>query len=158
MAVSGVARTELAHHKDSFTSWGRKPVPQDMDVEDFAAAFVRFENGATLMLEVSWLLHHNAQGEDARLWLYGTEGGCEWPQANFMSANYKARQLETRTLQLTADTMEAHALECVEFANAVKEGLPSPVPAEDSLYVQTILDGIYRSQAAGKEVSVSVEA
>ena len=158
VAVSGVARTELAHHKDSFTSWGRKPVPQDMDVEDFAAAFVRFENGATLMLEVSWLLHHNAQGEDARLWLYGTEGGCEWPQANFMSANYKARQLETRTLQLTADTMEAHALECVEFANAVKEGLPSPVPAEDSLYVQTILDGIYRSQAAGKEVSVSVEA
>ena len=156
VAVSGVARTELAHHKDSFTSWGRKPVPQDMDVEDFAAAFVRFENGATLMLEVSWLLHHNAQGEDARLWLYGTEGGCEWPQANFMSANYKARQLETRTLQLTADTMEAHALECVEFANAVKEGLPSPVPAEDSLYVQTILDGIYRSQAAGKEVSVSV--
>jgi predicted dehydrogenase len=155
VAVSGVARTELAHHTGSFTSWGRKPVPQDIDVEDFAAAFVRFETGATLVLEVSWLLHHNVTGEDARVWLYGTEGGCEWPQANFMSSNYTTRQLDTRSLQLTADTMEPHALECVEFARAVAEGLPSPVPAEHSLHVQTILDGIYRSQAAGKEVSVS---
>jgi predicted dehydrogenase len=52
--------------------------------------------------------------------------------------------------------MEPHALECVEFARAVAEGLPSPVPAEHSLYVQTILDGIYRSQVAGREVAVQV--
>lgn len=156
VAVSGVARTELAHHENAFTSWGKKPVPQDLDVEDFAAAFVRFDTGATMVLEVSWLLHHNTQGEDARVWLYGNEGGCEWPQANFMSANYKNRQLDTRALQLTADTMEPHALECVEFARAVAEGLPSPVPAEQSLYVQTILDGIYRSQAAGGEVKVEL--
>ena len=35
---------------------------QEFDVEDFAAAFVRFENGATLVLEVSWLLHHDTAG------------------------------------------------------------------------------------------------
>jgi predicted dehydrogenase len=52
--------------------------------------------------------------------------------------------------------MEPHALECVEFARAVAEGLPSPVPAEESLHVQAILDGIYRSQEAGKEVEVQV--
>ena len=33
---------------------------------------------------------------------------------------------------------------------------PRPVPPEESLYVQTILDGIYRSQAAGAEVAVSL--
>lgn len=157
VAVSGVARTELAHHKGAFTNWGgRVPVPQDMDVEDFAAAFVRFDNGATLVLEVSWLLHHNAQGEDARVWLYGTEGGCEWPQANFMSMDYPNMQTKTMALQLTSDTMEPHALECVEFAKAVSEGLPSPVPAEHSLYVQAILDGIYRSQVAGGEVKIDL--
>jgi predicted dehydrogenase len=156
VAVSGVAKTPLAHHSGAFTSWGRVPVPQDMDVEDFAAAFVRFDNGATLMLETSWLLHHNVQGEDSRVWLYGTEGGCEWPDALFMSTDYPNKQLINRTLQLTQDTMEAHALECVEFARAVAEGRPSPVPPEDSLYVQTILDGIYCSQEMGKEVPVSV--
>ncbi len=157
VAVSGVARTELAHHEGAFTNWGgRVPVPQDMDVEDFAAAFVRFDNGATLVLEVSWLLHHNAQGEDARVWLYGTEGGCEWPQANFMSMDYPNKQTKNMSLQMTSDTMEPHALECVEFARAVSEGLPSPVPAEHSLYVQAILDGIYRSQASGGEVKIDL--
>lgn len=158
VAVSGVARAELAHHEGAFSSWGRTPVPQDIDVEDFAAAFVRFENGATLVLEMSWLLHHNAPTEAAKVWLYGTEGGCEWPNADFMETNYQNRQLINRTLQLTADTFEPHALECMEFARAVAEDLPSPVPAEHSLYVQTILDGIYRSQQAGAEVPVSVDA
>ncbi len=156
VTVSGVARTALAHHEGAFSTSGRNRVPRDIDVEDFASAFVRFDNGATLILEVSWLLHHNTQGEEARLWLYGTEGGCEWPKAEFVSSNYETRQFYNRTLLLTRDTLEPHALECVEFARAVAQGLPSPVPPEQSLYVQTILDGIYRSQAAGREVTVSI--
>jgi predicted dehydrogenase len=40
----------------------------------------------------------------------------------------------------------------VEFARAVADGLPSPVPAEQSLQVMKILDGIYRSQAEGQEI------
>jgi predicted dehydrogenase len=157
VAVSGVARAALAHHEGAFTSWGRVPVPRDIDVEDFAAAFIRFENGSTMVLEMSWLLHHNIQGEASKVWLYGTEGGCEWPNADFLSTNYETRQLTNTTLQLTQDKMEAHALECVEFARAVAEGLPSPVLAEESLYVQTILDGIYRSQQKGGEVEVRVD-
>jgi len=152
VAVSGVAKAPLAHHPGAFSTWGLAPVPQDMDVEDFAAAFVRFENGATLVLEVSWLLHHDTPGEDMQMWLYGTEGGCQWPKCDVMSTNYETRQLYNQTLQLTADNMEPHALECVEFARAVAEGAPSPVPAEQSLQVMTILDGIYRSQEAGREI------
>lgn len=156
VAVSGVARAALAHHEGAFSAWRRASVPPEMDVEDFAAAFIRFENGATLILEVSWLLHHNTAGEAAKVWLYGTEGGCEWPEAAFYESNYATRQLYNRTLQLTKDAMEPHALECAEFARAVAEGLPSPVPAEQSLYVQIILDGIYRSQEAGREVEITV--
>ncbi len=156
VAVSGVARAALAKRPGAFTSWGRTPIPEDIDVEDFAAALIRFDNGATLSLEVSWLLHHNTDGEDARIWLYGTEGGCEWPDALFLANNYETQQLYNRTLKLTQDAMEPHALECFEFARAVAEGLPSPVPAEESLYVQTILDGIYKSQIASREVEISV--
>ncbi|MCC9077214.1 Gfo/Idh/MocA family oxidoreductase [Litorilinea aerophila] len=152
VAVSGVAKAPLAHHEGAFSQWGGVPVPQDMDVEDFAAAFVRFENGATLILEVSWLLHHDTPGEDMQMWLYGTEAGAHWPQCKFMETHYQTRQFSNRTLQLINDTMEPHALECVEFARCVAEGLPSPVPAEQSLQVMSILDGIYRSQAAGREV------
>ena len=152
VAVSGVAKAPLAHHAGAFSQWRFDPVQQDMDVEDFAAAFVRFDNGATLILEVSWLLHHDTPGEDMQMWLYGTEAGCHWPECKFMETNHATRQFYNRSLQLTADSMEPHALECVEFARCVAEGLPSPVPAEQSLQVMTILDGIYRSQVEGREV------
>jgi predicted dehydrogenase len=155
IAVSGVARTALAHHEGAFSSWGRSPVPKDMDVEDFAAALIRFKDGASLILEVSWLLHHK-QSEEARLWIYGTEAGCEWPSAEIFETNYQTRQMYNRNLVLTQDTMEPHALECVEFARAIVEGLPSPVPPEQSLYVLAILDGIYRSQQSQSEVQISL--
>ncbi len=154
ISVSGVARNELARHAGAFSIWGMRSVPQEMDVEDFAAAFIRFENGATLILEVSWMLHHNTAGEDTQVWLYGTEGGAHWPKCEIFQTNYTTHQLYVRTLQLTQDTLEPHALECVEFAAAIAEGRPSPVPAEQSLQVMAILDGIYRSQQIGGEVKL----
>jgi predicted dehydrogenase len=151
VAVTGVARAELAHQPGVFSVWGG-PIPREFDVEDFAAAFVRFENGATLVLEVSWLLHHDTDGEDMQMWLYGTEGGCHWPRCEIYESNYATQQLYNRTLELTDDILKAHAQECVEFAQAIVDGAPSPVPAEQSLQVMTILDGIYRSQEAGGEI------
>jgi predicted dehydrogenase len=154
VAVSGVAKAPLAKLPGQFSAWRPTPLPVEWDVEDFAAAFVRFENGATLVLEVSWLLHHDIDGEDMQIWLYGTQGGCHWPKGDFLSTNYSTRQLYNNTLKLTKDPMEPHALECVQFAEAIAQGAPSPVPAEQSLQVMAILDGIYRSQREGREVTI----
>ena len=153
VAVSGVARAELAHQEGAFSIWGGA-IPPEFDVEDFSAAFVRFENGATLILEVSWMLHHETGegAEDMQMWLYGTRGGCHWPRSEFYASNNATQQHYNRQLRLTRDTLEPHALECVEFAQAVVDGAPSPVPAEQSLQVMQILDGVYRSQVVGGEV------
>ena len=152
VAVSGVARAELAHQDGAFSGWGRNPIPQEYDVEDFAAAFVRFDNGAILILEVSWLLHHDTEGEDMQMWLYGTKGGAHWPKCEFLSSNHQTRQFYNKTLKLMYGGLEPHAQECVEFAQAIVDGTPSPVPAEQSRQVIKILDGIYRSQESGGEV------
>ncbi|MEE2657101.1 MAG: Gfo/Idh/MocA family oxidoreductase [Candidatus Latescibacterota bacterium] len=154
VAVSGVARAEIAKQEGAFTGWGRHRIPDEYDVEDFAAAFVRFDNGAVLILEVSWLLHHDTQGEDMQMWLYGTRGGMHWPKCEFVESNFGTRQFYNRSIKLMYDGLEPHAQECVEFARAIVEGAPSPVPAEQSLQVLSILDGIYRSQEAGGEVSL----
>lgn len=149
--VTGVARAELAHQEGAF---GMKelPIPAEFDVEDFAAAFVHFEGGATLILEVSWMLHHNTERTDAQVWLYGTRAGCHWPRCEVYASNYATRQHYNRVLKITRDTLEAHALECVAFAQAIIDAAPSPVPAEQSLQVMAILDGVYRSQRVGGEV------
>ena len=79
VAVSGVTSgAPAARGVRRIMAAGRSP--RAVDVEEFAGAFVRFENGATLMLEVSWMLHHNTHGEDTQIWLYGAHGGCHWPK------------------------------------------------------------------------------
>ena len=153
VSVTGVARRELASNPMAFGLWpqfGR--LPQGMDVEEMAMAFVRFDTGATLMLEIAWLLHHDIMGEDMQMWLYGDKGGSHWPKCEFYDTNYESMQLYNRTLKLTRDQAEAHAQECIEFAQAIVDGAPSPVPAEQSLQVMTILNAIYESERTGREV------
>ena len=153
VSVTGVASRKLSKNPKAFGFWpkfGR--LPDGMDVEEMAMAFVRFETGATLVLEISWLLHHDTMGEDMQMWLYGTEGGSHWPSCEFYQTNYDDMQLYNRTLKLASDRVEPHALECVEFAQAIVDGAPSPVPAEQSLQVMTILNAIYESEKTGREV------
>lgn len=157
ISVSGVSRTELTTREGAFSVWHPGAMPKDMDVEEFAAAFVRFDNGATLMLEVSWALHHETPVEDMQMWLYGREGGAHWPSARLTSTGYATRQLYTNQLEVTGDRMPPHALECVAFAEALAEGRPSPVPPEQSLQVMEILDAIYRSQDSGREIRLDEE-
>ncbi len=92
------------------------------------------------------------------MWLYGTQAGCHWPSCTFFESNAETRQHYDRKLSLVEERVSSHALECIEFARAVAEGRPSPVPAEQSLQVMGILDGIYRSQQEGREVEIALSA
>lgn len=43
-----------------------------------------------------------------------------------------------------------------DFCDAIMEGRPAPVPGEEILYNQAILDGIYRSAKLGREVEIVI--
>ncbi len=152
VSVVGVTQDKLAHQPGAFSNWGG-PIPKEFDVEEFAAAFVHFANGATLVIEVSWLLHHKTQGEDMQMWLYGDKGGAHWPSNELLFSNNETRQLMNMQLQNAAGG-EPHARECIAFAEAIVDKAPSPVPAEQSLDVIAILDGLYRSAKTGKQVAL----
>jgi predicted dehydrogenase len=152
VTVTGVSRTVLAKHAGAFSQWGGVPVPPGADVEEFATAFIRFENGASLILETSWLLHHDTQDDDRQVTLYGSNGGAQWPKCNILQSNYNTRQLYNSTLINIKDNTPPHALECVEFAQAIIDGAPSPVPPEESLNVIAVLNAVYQSQESGREV------
>ncbi len=153
VSVSGVARTELAVQEGAFSNWGGD-IPQGFDVDEFSMAFVRFDNGASLIIEVSWLLHHSSDKDDVQTWLYGTKGGCHWPTCVISESNNSLKQHYDRTLKLTEDKLRPHHRECVEFAKAIVNEAPSPVPAEQSLQVALILDALYKSQETGREVVI----
>ena len=154
VAVSGITQDKLSKLPGAFTAWGLSEIPKDMDVEEFAAAFVRFDTGATLILEVSWMLHHKTAGDDMQMWLYGTGGGMHWPKSELLTTNNTTKRLYDTKYNDTGQGMEPHAAECMAFAEAIATGAPSPVPAEESRDVQNILNGLYLSAEQKREVSL----
>ena len=152
ITVSGVAGKHVAAVKGAFSDWGGD-VPMDMDVEDFACGFVRFDNGMTMTLEVSWLMHHPVT--EQRLWVYGNDGGATLPDAKLHTSDNTLRQ--RYDVQLTHFSepfagVNSQGAKCCDFARAIAEGGPSPVPPEDALHVMQILDGLYTSHETRREV------
>jgi predicted dehydrogenase len=154
VSVTGVARTELALQDGAFSNWGGD-IPKGFDVDEFSSAFIRFENGASLIIEVSWLLHHGTDQDDVQTWLYGTKGGAHWPKCEIYETNNTLKQHYNRILKSIDDVLRPHHQEILDFAQAIIDGGPSPVTAESSLQVQMILEALYKSQETGREVVIT---
>jgi len=150
VSVSAIAPQKLAKRNDIRGWWGEWD-RDAINVEDFAAGFVRFKNGAALSLEVSWLANMR-ETDVTKITLFGTEAGAEWPDLGIFSE--KAGSTTDTKLRFSDDGVGGHQKEIAAFADAILTGKPSPVPTEQSLNVIRILDGLYRSDACGAEVKV----
>jgi predicted dehydrogenase len=147
VSVSAVVDAKLAHRDDLGGSWGDWD-RRRFDVEDFAAGFVRFANGGTLTLETSWLAFQ-PERELMRMQSFGTKGGLIWPDGVVVSET-KRTPWSLKLDELPPEN--AYCDEIAQFAQAVREGLPSPVPVEESLQVIRILEAFYQSAQLRREV------
>jgi predicted dehydrogenase len=147
VSVTGVTGCHLGRRPDVANQWGPYPAEQ-FDVEDHAAGLVRFEGGLALSLEVSWLLNM-PEPELYGVWLFGAEAGVRWP--NLMIAHVQDGVLVDS--QIVSDTgTAAYKNEMLAFVDAIIHDRPAPVPAEQSLAVARILEGLYASPQTGREV------
>jgi predicted dehydrogenase len=151
--VTGVTRTNFAHGDGipagNLGQWD----PKRFDVEDFASGFVHFETGATMVIECAWL-QHQKEKEDFSARLYGKKAGITWPSGEF--SNTVNGALVDGVLEEPANTPPSHAAEVMAFARAVRDGLPSPVPVEQTLHVIAILEAIVESGKTGREVTLDL--
>ena len=150
VSVSGMAVCKLGKRKDIKGLWGEWDRDK-FEVEDFAVGLVRFANGAMLTLETSWLANMKEK-ERMAIQLYGTEGGAVYPENEIYTE--KSRVLIDASVERPDQKAIPHHLEIRAFTQAVLEGKPSPIPPEQSVNVIRILEGVYRSEKAGKEVRV----
>lgn len=150
ISVTGITPQKLAKRTDIRGWWGEWDRDK-ITVEDFAAGFVRFANGAALTLECSWLANIK-EPEYTKITLIGTEAGAEWPELTVHGES--AGSITDTTLRYVDDKVGGHQKEIAAFADAVLKRKPSPVPPEQSLNVIRILDGLYRSAECGHEVTV----
>jgi predicted dehydrogenase len=119
--------------------------------EDFATAFVRFADGRSLSLGAAWAL--NLREDTNQVLVCGTKGGVYLYPATLVREDNGV--LTNSTAEVSAfDNADMFYNECSAFVQAIREGGPSPVPGEQALVTQRILDAVYLSGAKGKEVKV----
>ncbi len=125
------------------------------DVEDLAVASIRFKNGATLLLETSWVLH---QKEDQKMEtsLYGTKGGMTLRNLNggytYEGEIYHETggyQFDTRHQSLPA---VPRLLGIDHYVDAILNDRPHIATGEEGLAVMELLDAIYESARLGAPV------
>ena len=148
--VSGVTRVNFAHGHDIPGAWGEWDRAR-FSVEDFAAGFIHFANGATMVLESSWL-QHQKMNEDFSAHLFGKKATVQWPSKEYSTVINGT--LADGMLQ-DLPMKPSHQEEILAFADAIRSGKPSPVPVEQTLKVIAILEAIVESGRTGREVVIA---
>jgi predicted dehydrogenase len=122
-------------------------------VEDQATAFIRFDNGASLAVDVSYA-QHLATAEQSYLDLYGDKAGVSLEPKLVLSSERNDCLTDTfpwvaeDTFQQTFDKEISHFIDCV------RDGVPCRNPAEDGVEIMKILDGVYESARLQREVQI----
>ena len=141
-----------------------------MDVEEFGAAWVRFENGGVMVFKISWAVHQNSLGGSFCL---GKEAGIALGAPVVFADSYSAdlkKLVESEGLTANPEPPEGMTTISFEgfqgvdvweaqmtaFREAVLTDGPSPIPPEGVFLTNVIMDGIFRSHESGKEVAVRV--
>lgn len=126
------------------------------DVEDSAHAMIHFEGGASLDLQVSWAINmptpNMATAET--IGLFGDQGGLTFKLGGEhvdVAAESYGRNVDKRVL---LSETEQFVEQAKSFAQCVNSRETPPATGEQGLYVQTVLDAIYESSQANREIAL----
>ncbi|MEH7384729.1 Gfo/Idh/MocA family oxidoreductase [Bacillus sp. JJ1521] len=124
-------------------------------VEDMANALITFENGASLMVDVSFTLH--AKKDEIQVKLFGTKGGAELePELMLVSEeNNTMVNIHPQIDHLTFDFKNSFQNEIDSFVTSCLLGTKPVAPVEDGVEIMKILAGIYEASEKKSVVKFS---
>jgi len=126
--------------------------PTHNSVEDMANALIRFDNGASLYVDVSFSLH--AAKNESMVKLYGTRGGFELePETRMVTEKFDTiLNIAPQTDAPSLDIDKAFRNEIDHFVACCLTGETPISPVEDGVAVMRMLSAVYESAAAGAEI------
>ncbi len=123
-------------------------------VEDLAIGQIRFENGAILQIESSFAAH--IEKDTMNFSARGVKAGCSWDTATIYTDLNDMMVNATPVYVGNTDAWGFLFKEKLQnWVDSILKGAELIASGEDGLAVQKMLDGIYRSAEAGKEVTIS---
>lgn len=152
VSASAVTYVKFGTREGIFGEWGPWDY-KNYTVEDFASGFVRFDNGASLVLEASFAANTKGVFSTA---LMGTEGGAQLstfdqsPLSIFREEHGSLVDLSPVSLP----KVNVYEAELRAFVDCIRNDTVPPVTAEQALVVTKILDAFYKSAEMGREVPV----
>ena len=154
VAVSGITSNYLSLHN----TWN--PALKETEVEDFSCGWVLFDNGARLVFKTCWCMNMDSLGGTIFL---GTKAGLRigvgevsGPQEGV--SVYRDEFGQPTDVKIpTGRPVDVFKAEDSAFADAVREGKPSPIDPDGMLLTNVIIQGVVDSnEAGGREVEVNV--
>ncbi len=131
------------------------------NVDDFAAAFIRLEGDIILDFRISWAMHLDTPGDTVIL---GTKGALRIPSTECWNGSVggpmkvyseMAGSQVCTEIPLLPDG-DCFYLKVRSFLDAIITGGKSPVPTEQIIINQAIIDGIVNSAKCGKELTIDI--
>ena len=124
------------------------------NVEDSAIALIRFDNGAVLHVEASFV--QNLKEGITTLEMYGTKGGATVEPKLEIYRDLNDYMVDiTPKVEYNYDVfLEMFGNEINHFVDCCTKGIPCRAPAKDGVVLMKILDGIYESARTGHEVII----
>jgi predicted dehydrogenase len=155
-SVSGSVYRKLADTAMNSNEWGIWD-PKDFQVEDSAMGWIKFKNGATMVVEASWVLNYTGE---AHTTICGTNCGVEFRGdtvringekdgslfINDVKPNSTARDL-FHGQNLTPEEYEAK-----QWIYSVVNNVPPLTKPEEACVVSRVIEAIYESAKTGKPV------
>jgi predicted dehydrogenase len=149
VAITGGAWTYMGNKPSQvaapWPNWDYKTY----NVEDLAVAMIRFDSGAILTIESSFIAHIEKDIFNATL--MGEKGGATWDTSHIFTDHNNYMMNMTPGFLGTWDIFEYKMKHFVEVCQGTRE---NEAPGEHGLMVQKILDGVYLSAEQQKEIRI----
>jgi predicted dehydrogenase len=143
----GITYAKFGPYGKGAKGWSGDPSPDVFDVEDLALGTIRFENGATVMLDNAWAAFVEKEVIGTRL--CGTKGGATlWP---FRICYEEDGEIVSKTPDLSGVESES---QFNHFINCILNNKQPISSIDQGLTVLKMLDAIYRSADEGGSVAV----
>ena len=154
VSVSGITLTHIGHGGPPTRGLHWQWDPAQLDVEEFGAGWVRFDNGAAMVIKSVWAMHMDSVGET---FVLGREGGLRLtPELTVFRDSWGVLS----DIRLGVEESHPHVQfqrECEAFYAAIESGGPSPIDPWQALMTNVIIQGLLdSSRQGGREVPVSM--
>lgn len=159
-SVSGVTFAQFGPKGQKLFHSRIAPVGAKFDVEDLAAALIRFEDGTALQLEVAWASHTKANRDDYFVTLYGSEGGSDLYVANYTNVDTvvfhsdTGKEMTDSRPTISFRNLSAHGMAIEHFVDCILNDKEPDASGEQGLALMRLIDAIYLSAKEGREVTL----